>query len=91
MNALEQVLELELKPARHDLQPKIEKLLEDRLQIQPRGNRDLRTLRGQQAGEVDAVVDLERRVLVEIRQRRVGIGTRPELEQDADVVGAQSP
>ncbi len=35
VDSLEQVLELELKPAGDDLQPEIEELLEDRLQVEP--------------------------------------------------------
>ena len=86
---VEQVLELELKPAGDDLEPEVEELLEDRLQIEPRRDRDLGPLGRQQAGEIDAVVDLERRVLEQIGQRRIGVGSRLELEQDPDVVGAQ--
>ena len=85
----EQVLELELEPAGDDFQPKIEELLEDRLQIEPGGDCDFGPLCRQQAREIDAVVDLKRRVLVKIRQGRVGVGSGPELEQDPDVVGAQ--
>ena len=43
----------------------------------------------QQAGQVDVVIDLQRRVLEQVSERGVGARARPELEHDPDVVGAQ--
>ena len=50
--------QLELQPPRDDLKPKIEEVLKNRLQVEPARDRDLGPVRRQQAGQVDAVVDL---------------------------------
>ncbi len=72
VDPLEQVPQLESQPPGDDLQAEVEELLEDRLQIQAAGNGHLGPLGRQQAGEIDAVVDLEGRVLEKVGQGRIG-------------------
>ena len=52
-------------------------MLQDALQVEPRGDGHLGPLGGQQAGQVDVEIRLERRVLEEVRQRRLGVGPGP--------------
>ena len=89
MDSLEQVLELEPQASDHHVHAEIEKVLENRRQVEPAGNSHLGARGRQQAGQVDVVIDLQRRVLEQVSERGVGARARPELEHDPDVVGAQ--
>ena len=84
VDAVEQVLQLEPQPAGDDLEPEVEEMLEDRLQVEPSRDGDLGPFGRQQAGQVDAVVDLERRVLEQVGHRGLGVGAGLQLEQDLD-------
>ena len=89
VDPLEQDLELVAEAAGHHVHPEVEELLEDRLEIEPAGHGHLGPRGRQQAGQVDVVVDLERRVLVQVGQGRVGTGARAQLQDDPDVVGTE--
>ncbi len=81
--------ELVTQSAGHHFHPEVEELLEDRLQVEPRGNGHLGTLGRQQARQVDVVIDLQRRVLEQVGKSGVGVRAGADLEHDPDVVGAQ--
>ena len=66
-----QRLELVLEPVGHDLEPEVEEVPEDRLQIETLGPADLGVLGRDQARQVDDEVGLERRVLEEIRHHHL--------------------
>ena len=68
--------ELVFEPARHHLQAEMQEVPEHRLQIQPLGPADLRVLGRDEAGEVHAEVDLQRRVLAQVRHDHLLVGVR---------------
>ena len=68
---------------------KSRKCCEDALEVEPVGDGHLGPLGRQQAGQVDVEVGLERRVLEQVGQRRVGVRAGAQLQRDPDVVGAQ--
>ncbi len=81
--------ELVLEPARHDLEPEVQEVPEDLLEIEPLGAADLGVLGRNQAGQVDGEVDLQRRVLEEVRHDHLLVGVLLHLDRDADVLGRQ--
>ena len=77
------------EPAGDDLHAEVEEVDEHRLQVEPLRHGDLGPGGRLEAGHVDVEVGLQRRVLEQVRQRRVGVGAGPQLQDDPDVVGAQ--
>ncbi len=86
MNPLLQRGELVLEPPGDDVEAKMEEVPEDLLQIEPLGTADLRILRRDQARQVHREVDLQRRVLEEIRHDHLLVGVLLHLERDAHVL-----
>ena len=84
-----QRFELVLEPGAHDLEPEVQELPEDLVQLEPLGLADERVLGRHQARQVDREVRLERRVLVEIRHHHPLVGVALELQRDPHVVGRQ--
>ena len=79
--------QLVLEPARDHVEAEVQEVPEDLFQIEPLGPADLGILGRDQARQVDRHVDLQRRVLEEIRHHHLLVGVRLQLERDADVVG----
>ena len=89
VDALPERRQLVLEPPGDDLEPEVQEVPEDLLQIEPLGPADLRVLRRDEAREVDGEVDLQRRVLEEVRHDHLLVGVLLHLERDAHVVGRQ--
>ena len=88
MQPLLHFLEVELEAAGDDLEAEVEEVTEDGLEVEPLGRADLGIVGRHQAGEVDAEVRLQRRVLVEIRHHQLWVGVALDLEHDAHFLGA---
>ena len=82
-----QRLELVLEPLGDDLEPEVQEVPEDRVQVEPLGPADLGVLGRNEARQVDDEVGLERRVLEEIRHHHLRVGVLLQLERDPHVVG----
>ena len=89
MDALFQGRELVLEPLRHHLEPEMQEVPEDRLQIQPLGAADLRILGRDETGQVHREVDLQRRVLEEVRHDHLLVGVLLQLDRDPHIVCRQ--
>ena len=72
--------ELVLEPLGDDLEPEVQEVPEDLLEIEPLGPADLGVLGRDQAGQVDGEVDLQRRVLEEVRHDHLLVGVLLHLD-----------
>ena len=81
--------ELVLETLGHHLEPEMEEVPEDLLDVEPLGPADFGILGRDQAGQVDREVDLERRVLEEVRHDHLLVGVLLHLDRDAHVFGRQ--
>ena len=86
MRALQRV-ELVLEARGDHFQPEVEKMPEDRFQIEPLGPSHLGIFGRNQARQVHRKGDLHRSVLVEIRHHHLFVGVLLHLDGDAHVLG----
>ena len=89
VDALLERRQLVLEPPGDDLEPEMEEVPEDLLEIEPLGPADLGVLGRDQAGQVDGEVDLQRRVLEEVRHDHLLVGVLLHLDRDAHVLGRE--
>ena len=78
---------LVLETSRDHLQPEVEEVPEHRLQVEALGPADLGVLGRDQARQIDVDVDLQRRVLEQIRHHHLLVGVALQLELDPHIVG----
>jgi len=90
VDALFQRGQLVLQPPRDDLEAEVEEVPEDLLQIEALGAADLGVLLDRdETGQVDREVDLQRRVLEEIRHDHLLVGVLLHFDRDANVFGRE--
>ena len=91
VDPLLQRVELVLEPLGHDLEPEVQEVPEDRLEVEALRPSDFGVLGRDEARQVDDEVGLERRVLEQVRHHHPRIGVPLQLELDPHVVGRHVP
>ena len=81
--------ELVLEPLRDDLEPEVQVVPEERMEVESLGPTDLGIFRRDQAGQVDREAGLQRRVLAQVGHHLLVVGVPLELQRDAHIVGRE--
>ena len=88
VDALEELVQLELEALGDDLHPEVDEVPKDGLEAKALRGRHLGIGSGDQTGEIHLHVRLKRRVLVEVRHDELRVGVLLHFADDAAVVGA---
>ena len=87
VDPLLQLRQLVLQPARDDIEAEVQKMMQDRRQINLLRRRHLRVIGRDEAGQVDVEAGLQGRMLEQIGHRGLGAGAAFEFEHHTHHVG----